>query len=337
MSFNPNTKIAVTGGAGYIGSFVVKHLQSQGFNNLVILDNFSSGHRETAYSRFIEVDLLDKNKLTDIFTQEKFDAVIHFAAKIVVPHSMERPYEYFHHNINTSLNLLETMRETGVKNIVFSSTGSVYGTPEKLPLVETHPLNPENVYSETKVMIEKIIYWYMKIMGGNYAILRYFNACGSDAQGTHGEDHQPETHLIALACRHILNNEPIEITGNDYETPDGTGIRDYVHVEDLASAHLLALKHIMDNNKSDIFNLGTGQGHSALEVAQAIVKIAKESGYDGRYEFKPRRPGDVASIYADNNKARTVLGWNPVHIDIHEMVAGSFRWHMKQLSVGKKT
>ncbi len=328
MNFDTNTKIAITGGAGYIGSFVVKYLQEKGFNNLFILDNFASGHKETTFAKSIEVDLLDKDKLLDIFKAEKFDAVIHFAGLIVVPLSMEDPYNYFHHNFNTSLNLLEVMRQTGVKHIVFSSTAAVYGTPEKLPITEEESIKPENVYAETKVMTETVIKWYHKIFGINYAILRYFNACG--AAEDHGEDHQPETHLIPLAIKAVLEGKPIEVTGTDYDTPDGSGIRDYVHNADLASAHHLALKYIIEQEKSDIFNLGTGTGHSTLEVTKAIIEEAKKLGMDAAYVTKPRRPGDTAMLYADNTKAKQILGWNPTHTDIQAIVAEAFRWHMKQ-------
>ncbi len=326
----PDTKIAVTGGAGYIGSATVKYLQDKGYKNLVILDNFSAGHKETTFTRAIEVDLINKEKLLQIFQKEKFEAVIHFAALLVVFQSMEDPYRYFHHNFNTSINLLDSMQQTGVKNIVFSSTCAVYGNPNKLPISEEESVKPENVYAETKNMIEKVIQWYGKIFNLQYAILRYFNACGAASDGSYGEAHDPETHLIPSAIKKILNSKPVEVYGNDYETPDGTCIRDYIHIADLANAHELALRYIMNENKSDTFNLGIGKGHSTLEVVKIILEEAKEHHLEGTYEIKPRRPGDGAILYADNSKAKKLLNWNPTHTQINEIIAEAFRWHMKQ-------
>lgn len=327
--FNTDLKIAITGGAGYIGSFTTKHLQELGYKNLVILDNFSTGHKESCFTRYHEVDLLDKEKLDAIFKEERFDAVIHFAALIVVPHSMEDPYRYFHHNVNTSLNLLQVMKDNNVKNIVFSSTCAVYGTPEKLPISETEPIKTESVYAETKSMIENMVMWYEKLFGIKYTILRYFNACGAAKDGSNGEDHNPETHLIPCGILKLLNNEPIEIYGRDYETPDKTCVRDYIHINDLASAHYLALKHMIESETSGIYNLGVGKGYSNIEVAEAIIDEAKNYNIEGRYEFKERRPGDTPSLFADNTKAKTQLGWQPDHQDIREIVKEAFQWHFK--------
>ncbi len=323
-------KIAVTGGAGYIGSFTVNYLKKLGLKNLVILDNFSTGHREACFSRYYEVDLLDKRKLNEIFKKEGFDAVLHFAALIVVPHSMKNPYHYFHHNVNTSLSLLEIMKENKVRFIVFSSSCAVYDTPLKLPISEEESIKPESVYAETKAMIEKIIVWYKKIYKINYAILRYFNACGAAEDASNGEDHQPETHLIPSAIINLLNNRPIEIYGNDYQTKDRTCIRDYIHVNDLAAAHYLALKYIVEKGSSDIFNLGVGRGYSNIEVVRAILEEAKKYGITGKYLFKPRRWGDAPILYADNTKAKKLLHWKPQHTDIKEIVKGAFKWHKKR-------
>lgn len=335
-SFSKDLKIAITGGAGYIGSFTTKYLLNQGFRNLVILDNFSTGHKQTCFSRYIEVDLLDKQKLNEIFKKEGFDAVIHFAALIVVPHSMENPYKYFHHNIDSSLNLLEIMKENNVKNIVFSSSCAVYGTPLKLPISEAEPLKPESVYAETKAMIETIIQWYKKIFGINFAILRYFNAAGASVDGSNGEDHDPETHIIPCAINNLLEGKPIDIFGNDYPTSDKTCIRDYIHVEDLASAHYLALKYIMEKASSDIFNLGVGHGYSNIEVVKAIIEEAKKYNLSGSFEFKLRRAGDTPVLYADNSRAKERLSWKPQHTDIHSIVDSVLKWHIKKAKMRPK-
>ncbi len=330
MQFNKNLKIAITGGAGYIGSFTVKYLKDLGFDNLVVLDNFSTGHKQACYARHHDVNLLDRNKLNDIFEKEQFDAVIHFASLIVVPHSMSEPYVYFYHNFNTSLNLLEVMKDNEVQHIVFSSTCAVYGTPASFPIHEDELVKPDSVYAETKLMIERIIQWYGKIYGLQYALLRYFNACGAASDSSNGEMHEPETHLIPSSIINLLQGQSIEIYGNDYETPDKTCIRDYIHVNDLASAHHLALKHIMEKNTSDIFNLGIGAGKSNLEVVEAILQIAGKYNVEGHYVFRERRPGDVPILYADNTKAKQVLGWEPKHTDITNIVEEAFKWHSKK-------
>lgn len=328
-----SSKIAITGGAGYIGSFTVNFLKSLGFNEIVILDDYSTGQRDKTFSKVYEVNLLDKNNLNDIFQKERFEAVIHFAALALVPLSMADPFLYFHHNINTSLNLLEVMRVNSVRNIIFSSSCSVYGTPEKLPLLESDRLKPESVYAETKAMIEKIIIWYSKIFDIKYSILRYFNACGAAPDGSNGEIHDPETHLIPSAIKKVLEGKTIEIYGNDYPTPDKTCIRDYIHVDDLASAHHLALSHLIETGQSDIFNLGVGHGCSNLEVVSAVIKAAAKNGIDAKYIFKPRRAGDVSALYSSNAKAKEILSWSPKHINIEEIVEAAFNFHKKNFNV----
>lgn len=330
---NRDAKIAITGGAGYIGSFTVRYLLDQGFKNIVILDNFSTGHKKNAFSRFSEVDLLDNNKLNEIFDKEQFEGVIHFASLALVPESMADPYRYFNHNFNTSLNLLEAMKRSGTKKIVFSSSCSVYGTPKKLPINEDSPLLPESVYAQTKKMIEELIGWYSQIYAVSYVNLRYFNACGAAVDGSLGELHRPETHLIPCAIIKILKGETIEIYGNDYDTSDKTCIRDYIHVQDLASAHLLALKYLAAGGQSDVFNLGVGRGNSNLEVVQAILKVAEKNGIKGEYIFKPRRAGDPPALYADNSKAKKILDWSPKYINIEEIVEAAFNFHKKNFNV----
>ncbi|HLL60573.1 MAG TPA: UDP-glucose 4-epimerase GalE [Candidatus Nitrosocosmicus sp.] len=330
MSINKDSKIAITGGAGYIGSFTIQYLKDLGFTNLVILDNFSTGRKENCLVRNIEVDLMDKDKLNEVFLTEQFESVIHFASLIVVSHSMEDPYWYFKHNYNTSLNLLECMRLNGTKHIVFSSTCALYGEPENVPITEKEPIKAENVYAESKAMIETLIKWYQKIYGINFVLLRYFNACGAHIGALYGEKHIPETHLIPAAIHNIIQGKSIEIFGNDYDTKDGTAIRDYIHVDDLASAHHLALEHLYKGNKSDIFNLGTGNGQSVSDVVEALREVAKDKGYDACIEYKPRRAGDVPQLFADNSKAKEILGWNPTHLDIKEIVNEAFVWILEQ-------
>ncbi len=330
MNLSKTTKIAITGGAGYIGSFTVKYLKDLGFENLVILDNFSTGHQNACFTRFIDVNLLDSNKLNEIFEEERFEAVIHFASLIVVPHSMTQPYIYFHHNLNSSLNLLEAMAEFEVPYLVFSSSCAVYGSPEKLPIMETESLKPESVYAQTKAMIENMITWYAQIYDMKYTSLRYFNACGAQSDGSLGEDHNPETHLIPSAIKNVIRGEPIHIYGNDYETPDKTCIRDYIHVYDLAEAHHLALKYIMEKQTSDYFNLGVGEGKSNLEVVNAVLEAAKARGIEGSIHYRERRAGDVPILYADNSKAKKILGWEPKHTNIKDIVEEAFKWHEKQ-------
>ena len=329
MALNLHSKIGITGGAGYIGSFTTKYLQNLGFENLVILDNFSTGHRDRCFARSYEVDLQDKQKVEEIFQKEQFDAIIHFAALIVVPHSMEHPYEYFQHNIITSLNVLEAMQKNKVKTIVFSSTCALYGSPETLPITEDMPIKSGNVYAETKAIIETMIHWYHSIYGINYVVLRYFNACGAADDGSNGESHTPETHIIPSIIAKVVAKEPMTIFGNDYPTPDGTCVRDYIHVHDLASAHHLALKYSLDNNVPDIFNLGTGAGHSNLEIVKAVQKVAVEQKIESSYVFAPRRAGDVPALYANNEKARKILGWNPKYTNIEDIIRQAFLWYSK--------
>lgn len=336
MKFSKDLKIAITGGAGYIGSFTTKYLKSKGFDNLVILDNFSKGYKKMCFSRYWEVDLLDKKKLNEIFKKERFEAVFHFASLIVVPESMEDPYWYFYHNLQTALNLLQVMKENKVSYIVFSSSCAIYGTPEKLPIKEDGKIAPESVYAETKWMIEKMIGWYSKLFGMKYAFLRYFNAAGATDDGSFGELHRPETHLIPKAIARILQGKPIEIYGKDYDTRDGTTIRDYIHVLDLASVHYLALKYIMENEKSDTFNLGVGKEYSTLEVVKTILTEAKKYHLAGTFEFRRRRAGDVPILYADSRKARKVLGWEPKYQEIEKIVETAFRWQLRKQTDDKK-
>ncbi len=316
-------KILVTGGAGYIGSITVRTLLSKGYD-VTVLDNLSQGHKETIITDFVEVDLREKALLFEKLKNKKFDAVIHFAASALAGESMEKPYFYFHNNILGGLNLLEFMKEEKIPHIVFSSTCALYGTPEKLPVNEKESKKPESVYGESKLAFENILKWYGQIYNIKYTNLRYFNASGAPLDGKLGEDHNPETHLIPMAIKAAKENQPFKLFGDDYKTPDGTCIRDYIHVLDLAEAHVLALEKLKNGGQSDSFNLGTGKGYSNKEVINMVKKI---SGVDFPITIEKRRPGDPAIIYADNSKAKQELGFNPIHSDLETIVKTAWEWH----------
>lgn len=317
-------KVLVTGGAGYIGSITVKALIREGFE-VVVFDNLINGYRENIDTRLVEGDLLDKNSLKQL-DGEKFDGVIHFAAYALAGESMENPYKYFENNILGGLNLLEYMKNNNINNIVFSSTCAIFGIPEKLPVSEDLSKNPESVYGQSKLMFEQVLDWYEKIYGIKHINLRYFNAAGASLDGTLGEEHKPETHIIPVAIKALLNNKPFYLFGNDYPTPDGTCIRDYIHVEDLASAHVLALQKIKDTGKSDNFNLGTGRGYSNLEIIDMIENV---SGKKLSIVNESRREGDPPQIFADNKKAINELGFEAKYSDLETIVKTAWDWHQK--------
>ena len=317
-------KILVTGGAGYIGSHTVDLLQKEGYE-VVVFDNLVYGHKEAVSCPLAVGDLLDKKAVRKVFEENKFTAVIHFAAYALAGESMSKPGKYFENNILGGLNLLEAMKDFGVKYIVFSSTCAVYGYPEKLPVTESSPLNPVSVYGESKLTFEKILRWYDEIYGIKNICLRYFNAAGADLEGRIGEDHQPETHIIPLAIKTALGQqEEFTLFGDDYPTPDGTCIRDYIHVLDLASAHIKALEFLQKENRSDIFNVGTGNGYSNKQILEMVKKI---SGVDFPIKIAPRRPGDPAAIWADNKKIKKVLGWQPKYSDLETIIRSAWKWH----------
>ncbi len=322
-------KILVTGGAGYIGSITVKKLQNEG-HDVVVFDNLSYGHKESVSSSLIEGDLIDKKFLFQSLENQKFDGVIHFASYALAGESMKDPYKYFYSNLVGGLNLLEYMKANDIKNLIFSSTCAIYGTPENLPVSENEPTKPESVYGESKLMLERIINWYDKIFGIKFINLRYFNAAGASLDGSLGENHEPETHIIPLAIKAAITKSPFNLYGNNYGTPDGTCIRDYIHVEDLANAHILALNYLIENKKSDSFNLGTGKGYSNYEVLNTIKKI---SGIDIKVEVKPRRKGDPEIIYADNSKAKAELGFEPKYSDLKTIIRTAWEWHKKQFEI----
>ncbi len=319
--------ILVTGGAGYIGSITSSLLRQVG-HSVVIFDNLKTGHKEAVgQSRLIIGDLINKDSIDRVFMSEKFDAVLHFAALSLAGESMERPYDYYHNNILGSLNLLESMRLHGCKKIIFSSTSAVYGYPKKCPITEDQDINPVSVYGSSKHMVEELISWYEKIYGIRFVILRYFNAAGALLDGTMGEDHTNETHIIPLAIAVSSGKYDVfELFGNDYETPDGTCIRDYIHVVDLAHAHIRALEFLTKTKKSEVINLGVGRGYSNRQVLDVIQKV---TGRQIHIAVKPRRPGDPAQLWADNTKAKRLLGWQPQHSDIETIVSSALAWHEK--------
>ena len=314
-------KVLITGGAGYIGSITNKLLQDQG-HDTIVFDNLSRGHREAVGKTPLLVgDLTNLAEINEVFEQHRFDAVIHFAALSLAGESMEKPYEYFHNNLLGGLNLLEAMRKHDCKKIIFSSTSAVYGYPKRVPIVEDEAIEPVSVYGASKHMVEEMIRWY----GFTSVILRYFNAAGAMLDGSLGEDHNPESHIIPVAISVALGKQKtFELFGDDYDTPDGTCIRDYIHVVDLAQAHIKALEH----KESQIINLGVGRGYSNKEVLAVVSKV---TGKELSVEVKPRRPGDPARLWADNAKAKKVLGWVPQHSDIETIVSSALKWHQRRI------
>lgn len=321
-------RILVVGGAGYIGSATSAHFLAAG-HEVTVFDNLSRGYRAAipTEARFIKGDLGDKAALDIVFQTEKFDAVAHFAAFIEAGESMQVPSKYFYNNVVNSQILLDTMLSHGVKRLVFSSTAAVYAGANK-PLEETDTLGPSNVYGETKLMIEQMIRWYHSQCGLDYAVLRYFNACGAmlDASGNaiRGEAHQPETHLIPLTLQVPLGQRDlIKVFGDDYPTQDGSCVRDYVHIEDLASAHVLALQAV-DERKAMTYNLGNGQGYSVKEVIDVARQV---TGHAIPSETVERRPGDAAILVASSERANDEIGWTPRYRSLHDILASAWAWH----------
>jgi UDP-glucose 4-epimerase len=319
-------RILVTGGAGYIGQFMVKRLIEEGHEPLV-LDSLEVGHREAVPPgvKLYEGNLLDKEFVKNVFSEDSFDAVVHFAAYALAGESMEKPEKYFENNIQGGLNLLDQMKGK-TSNFIFSSTCSIYGTPDKIPVTEEESKKPESVYGQSKLMFEKVLYWYDKIFNIKHINLRYFNASGAAIDGSIGESHAIETHIIPNAIKAVLENKAFTLFGKDYPTPDGTCIRDYIHVLDLAEAHLLALKFLKEKSTSDSFNLGSGKGYSNLEVLEMVKKV---SGKPLEIEYKDRRFGDPPKIFADNSKARNVLGFSTKYSDLETIVSSAYQWHSR--------
>ncbi|RJQ25256.1 UDP-glucose 4-epimerase GalE [Candidatus Parcubacteria bacterium] len=320
-------KILVTGGAGYIGSFMVKRLLEDN-HQVVIVDSLERGHKNNIDDKaeFIEGNLLSKEFIQGIFSKNKFDGVIHFAGFISMAESMENPYIYFENNTLGALNVIEEMKKYQVNNFIFSSTAGVYGNPIKIPISEYHPQNPTNPYGESKLMVETMLAWYKTISGLNFAALRYFNACGAALDGTMGEDHNPETHIIPNAIRAVLDSSEFVLYGTDYNTPDGTCIRDYIHVLDLVESHILALDKLVREGGGYVYNVGTGEGHSNKEVISMIEKV---SGVKLGIKQEGRRPGDADVLIADSAKIRKELGFEPKYSDLSTIVETAWKWHVK--------
>lgn len=315
--------ILVVGGAGYIGSHTLKHLLDNSYN-CIVADNLIYGHKEAVDDRalFVKADLLDKNSLRQIFKENTIEAVIHFAAFAYVGESVNSPQKYYHNNVIGTLNLLDVMLEFNVKKIVFSSTCATYGEPEYVPIDENHKQKPINPYGKTKLIVEQIFEDYHKAYGLKYIALRYFNAAGASADGTIGESHEPETHLIPLVLKAIKGERSsIKVFGYDYDTPDGTCIRDYIHVEDLACAHRLALEKLDDY--VGFINLGTGVGSSVKEIIATAEQVAQKKC---PVEYVERRVGDPARLYADNKKAKDILGWFPRYTQIGSIIQTAWNW-----------
>lgn len=310
-------KILVTGGAGYIGSHTVQLLLEQGYD-VAVADNLSKGYRRNVPAgRLFVMNLADTKALTELMRQTRTEAVIHFAAFIAVGESMREPEAYFANNFCASLSLLTAMQRAGVKHLVFSSTAAVYGTPQATPILETFPIHPVNPYGESKVMVETMLRWFDEIHHIGSVRLRYFNASGCDPAGRLGEQHDPETHLIPLLLRAVLTGNPVTVFGTDYPTPDGTCIRDYIHVLDLAQAHILALEYLMKGGKSESFNVGTGTGHSVMEAIRAVEEV---TGRKVPYTVGARREGDPPALVASSEKLRATLGWAPKYADLRTIV-----------------
>lgn len=318
--------VLVTGGAGYIGSHTVAELIERN-EEVIVLDNLEKGHKQAVLGgKLVVGDLRDMEFLRKFFKDNDIDAVIHFAAYIEVAESVMDPLKYYNNNVIATLNLLTAMKEAGVKNIVFSSTAATYGMPDSIPIKENDKTMPINPYGETKLAVEKALKWSDNAYGLKYAVLRYFNACGAHLSGKIGEDHSPETHLIPIILQVAAGKrEDIKVFGSDYETPDGTCVRDYVHVSDLAQAHVLALDNLRKNGNSNIYNLGNGKGFSNKEV----IEIAREvTGRTIKAVDAPRRPGDPAILVASSEKAQSELGWKPKYNELRTIIESAWNWHM---------
>lgn len=315
--------ILVTGGAGYIGSHTCYFLEKHG-HSVIVADNLSRGHREAVpEERLRTIDIRDAGALEQLLRDERVAAVIHFAAYISVGESTQFPELYFDNNVSGSLSLFEAMLRAGVRKLVFSSTAAAYGIPQQVPITEDEPYAPINPYGESKVMVEKMLEWLDRYREFRSIRLRYFNACGAEPEAGLGERHDPETHLIPLILRAIQTGVPVTLFGDDYPTPDGTCIRDYIHVSDLAEAHIHAVEHLLYGGQSDVFNIGTGSGHSVKEVVAAIERV---TGRKVPYNMGPRREGDPPRLVADSQKLQKTLGWLPVRADLDRIVSDAWQF-----------
>ncbi len=320
--------VLVVGGAGYVGSHVAKALAKSGYTP-VVLDNLSTGYRHNIkWGPFVNADIRDTAAVEAAVRQYEPVAAMHFAACIEVGIGERDPQSFYDNNVAGTISLLSGMRAAGLNTLIFSSTCATYGEPERLPLDEEHPQRPVSVYGRSKLMVEQILADFSRAYGFRHAALRYFNACGADREGDHGEEHDPETHLIPVALRAAAGGEGgLKIFGTDYDTPDGTCLRDYIHVEDLATGHVLALERLLSNEESFALNLGTGTGISVLEVVRAIERVV---GTPPPHSFAPRREGDAPGLYADPTRARTLLGFDPQVSDIETIIASAWAFHKRQ-------
>ena len=320
--------ILVLGGAGYIGSHMVDRLIEKGDEEVVVVDNLVTGHRQAVHkkARFYEGDIADKDFMRKVFSENpEIDAIIHFAAFSLVAESVAEPLKYFDNNTAGMISLLEVMREFDVKKIVFSSTAATYGIPEEVPILETTPQNPINPYGESKLMMETIMKWTDQAYGIKFVALRYFNVAGAKPDGSIGEDHGPETHLLPIVLQVAQGKrDKLMIFGDDYQTPDGTNVRVYVHPFDLADAHLLAVDYLRSGKPSTAFNLGSSTGFSNLQIVEAARRV---TGAAIPMEIAERRPGDPDTLVASSQKAREVLGWKPVFDDIDKIIETAWAWH----------
>lgn len=320
-------KVLVCGGAGYIGSHTVYELLDKGYEVLVA-DNLETGHKEAVPDGvpLLEGDLRDPEFTDKIFKENKVDAVIDFAAYSLVGVSVTKPLEYFHNNMYGTMNLLTSMQKYGVNYIVFSSTAATYGEPKNIPILETDPTVPTNPYGETKLCVEKMLKWTANATDLRYAVLRYFNVAGAHKSGKIGEDHRPETHIIPNILKVALGErKSFSLFGDDYDTPDGTCVRDYIHVTDLADAHILALKKIMDENVNKTYNLGNGKGFSNKQLVEAAIKV---TGKDIPYSIEARRAGDPSTLVASSEKAIEELNWKPKYNSLDTIIETAWRWHV---------
>ncbi|MGO2083020.1 UDP-glucose 4-epimerase GalE [Vagococcus sp.] len=319
--------ILVLGGAGYIGSHAVDQLINEG-HTVAVVDNLLTGHRQAVHpnAHFYEGDIRDKAFLTTVFEKETIDSVIHFAASSLVGESVHKPLDYFNNNVYGMQILLEVMNDFDVKHIVFSSTAATYGEPEEVPIKETTPTNPKNPYGATKLTMENMMKWCDEAYGMKFVALRYFNVAGAKADSSIGEDHTPETHLVPIILQVALGQrEQLAIFGDDYDTPDGTCVRDYVHVEDLIQAHLLALNYLKAGHESNIFNLGSSTGYSVKEMLEAAREVTQK---EIPAEISPRRAGDPGTLVASSEKAKEVLHWQPKYTQVKEIIKTAWDWHI---------
>ncbi|MGH7203475.1 MAG: UDP-glucose 4-epimerase GalE [Candidatus Levyibacteriota bacterium] len=325
-------KILVTGGAGYIGSHMTKVLLDKG-HEVVVADNLERSFQEAIdiRAKFSNGDLRDKKFVDELFRTNTFDGVIHFAAYIAVGESMQHPEMYFENNFTAALNVLEAMHQHNCHNFIFSSTAAVYGTPTKLPITEDHPTNPENPYGESKYMVEKLLRWLNQVYGLNYVALRYFNASGASLDASIGERHSPETHIIPNVINAVLEKKSFKLFGDTYDTPDGSCIRDYIHVLDLCEAHILALEKLTKDGGSYAYNVGTGNGYSNKEIVTMVEKV---SNAKIEVEIVGKREGDPNQLVADPSKIKQALGFSPKYSDLETIIKTAWAWHNR---VGQQT